>query len=208
MKNLYLILFIVFSNLSSSQTIVDITNTSFSFSTNTYYNYYKKDLNNVLDPFQGSYVYTNGNNSFKIILKKMIKQPVGLHFEDLIIGEYQYIENGIEKVNTLANIDIAYPNQFAKHHIAGNGIIPNINNRVWKCPQCNPDEKRLAVSLLDKISNRTADFFMRRTNINGQEAMQVKIYNIRGHVINVDDPSTMNQPAFALPTGEFTMIKQ
>ena len=49
---------------------------------------------------------------------------------------------------------------------------------------------------------------MRRTNVNGQEILQVKIYNISSEVINVDDPSTFNEPPFALPKGEFTMIKQ
>lgn len=206
MKYLNIVLILLFSNNIKSQTIIDITNTSFSSINNAYYNYYKKDLNNVLDPFQGTYVYTNGNSSFKIILKKMVKQPVGLHFEDLIIGGYQYILNGVEKVNTLPYIDVVYSNQFSKHAIVGNGILDNIHRP--KCPQCNSSEKRLGIIIRDKISERTADILFRRTIMNGQEIMQVKIYNIRGHVIDVGDPSTLNQPAFALPSGEFTMVKE
>lgn len=82
------------------------------------------------------------------------------------------------------------------------------NNDRPKCPQCNPNEKRLGISFEDKISGRIANVIFRKNVINGQEVMQVKIYNIRGNIIDVDDPSTMNQPAFALPSGEFTMIKQ
>jgi hypothetical protein len=208
MKYIYIILTLLFSNIVKSQTIIDITNTTYSSANNTYYNYYKKDLNNLLDPFQGTYIYTNGNNSFKIVLKKMIKQSVGLHYEDLIIGEYQYIVNGVEKINTLSNIDIIYSNQFLKHNIAGNGIIANINSRVWKCPQCNPNEKRLRLVLEDKISGKNSDFYMRRTIVNGQEIMQLKINNISNKIINVDDPSTQNELPFALPSGELTMIKQ
>ena len=58
------------SSLMKSQTIVDIRDTTYSFVNNTYHNYYKKDLNNLLDSFQGTYIYTNGNISFKIILEK------------------------------------------------------------------------------------------------------------------------------------------
>lgn len=208
MKNIYLILILLFSNLVRSQTIIDIRDSTYSGVTNTFYDYYKKDLNNLLDPFQGTYIYANGNTSFKIVLKKMIKQPEGLHFEDMIIGEYQYIENGVEKLNTLSNLNVLYSHQLLKHGIAGNGIISNINSRVWKCPQCNSNEKRLGITITDKISGRYADFYMRRTSVNGQEVLQVKITNISSSVINVDDPSTFNEPPFTLPSGEFTMIKQ
>lgn len=201
MKYIYLILILLISNIVKSQTIIDITDTRYSYATNTYYNYYKKDLNNVLNPFQGTYVYTNGNSIFKIILQKMTKQPEGLHFEDLIIGEYQYIVNGLEKANTLSNLNIMYNNQYSKHAIAGNSSIGN-NNRTWKCPQCNPNERRLRARIIDRSTNRYADFFMRKTIVNGQEVLQVKIANVSPDVVN------MNPPDFSLPMGEFTMIKQ
>lgn len=201
MKNIFLILTLLVSSIVKSQTVIDITDTTYSNVTNTYYNYYQKDLHNVLDPFQGTYIYSNGNTIFKIVLKKMIKQPEGLHFEDMIIGEYQYIENGVEKVNTLSNIDTAYNHQFSKHGIAGNSPIGN-NNREWKCPQCNPNEKRLRASITDVNTKRSATIFMRRTIVNGQEVLQIKIKNV------LPDFENMNAPDFSLPKGEFTMIKQ
>ncbi|KQT22607.1 hypothetical protein ASG22_15235 [Chryseobacterium sp. Leaf405] len=137
----------------------------------------------------------------------MIKQPVGLNFEDMIIGEYQYIENGVEKTNTLSNLNVNYSDQFLKHNIATKYIIKNINSRLWKCPQCNPNEKRLVVVIEDKISSRRADLIMRRTVINGQEVMQCRIQNISSEIINVDNP-VPSKPEFSLPIGEFTMIKQ
>lgn len=203
MKHILFLFIISFSIIIKSQTVINITDSE----TGLPDGYYMKDFNNILDPFQGTYVYNNGNISFKITLKKMIKQPVGLNFEDMIIGEYQYIENGIEKINTLSNLNIIYSDQFLKHNIATKYVIKNINSRLWKCPQCNPNEKRLAFILKDKISGRRADFLMRRTVINGQEVMQAKIQNISGKVIIVDNPEPP-QPDFALPKGEFTMIKQ
>lgn len=204
MKNIFLLSILLISSLLKSQSvIIGIEESGFGKPTG----YYRKDLNNILNQFQGTYIYSNGNSSFKIILKKMIQQPVSSHFEDIIIGEYQYVKNGIVVTNTLSNLDIEHFDQFLKHGIAGNRILWN-NTRLWKCPQCNPNEKRLGVLIRDKISGRRADFFMRRTNVNGQEVMQVNITNISSRIINVDDPSTFNEPPFALPKGEFTMIKQ
>ena len=201
MKNIYLILILLFSNIVKSQIIVDITDTTYSSINNTFYNYYKKDLNNVLNPFQGTYIYTNGNTSFKIVLKKMIKQTEGLHFEDLIIGEYQYIVNGVEIINTLSNLDVIYDNQYIKHAIAGNSPISN-NNRAWKCPQCSPNEKRLRARIIDRNTDRYASIYMRKTIVSGQEILQVKIGQIQPAFEN------MNPPDFSLPKGEFTMMKQ
>lgn len=204
MKNILLLLIILSSiSIKSQSVIIDIEESGLGQSKD----YYKKDINNLLDPFQGTYIYTNGIKTFKIVLQKMIKQTNGYHFDDMIIGEYQYLENGIEKANTLSNIDIIYAHQSVNHGISGISLLWN-NSRLWKCPQCNPNEKRLGATIRDKISGRRADFLMRRTVVNGQEVMQVKIYNITTEAINVDDPSTFNEPPFALPTGEFTMIKQ
>ena len=130
-----------------------------------------------------------------------------MHYEDIIIGEYQYIENGIEKLNTLSNLSVNYFDQFLKHNIAGNSIIGNINNRQWKCPQCNPNEKRLRLIIRDGISGRSADFLMRRTVINGQQVMQVMIQHISSDPIVVGSNAPA-QPEFSLPKGEFIMIKQ
>jgi hypothetical protein len=192
----------MFSTLLKSQSItIDIEEAGFGKPAG----YYQKDINNLLDPYPGTYLYTNGNTSFKIVLKKMINQPVWSHYEDLIIGEYQYVENGIEKMNTLSNLNIAYSDQYLKHNIAGNGILWN-NSRVWKCPQCNLNEKRAALRIVDASNKRYADILMRRTVMNGQQVMQVKIVNPNTVAYNVE---TQSPPAdFSLPLGEFTMIKQ
>jgi len=201
MKNTFLLFIILISTFFKSQSvIIDIEEPGFGKPAG----YYQKDTNNLLDPFQGTYIYTNGNKSFKIVLKKMIQQPVGSHYEDIVIGEYQYTENGVEKINTLSNLNVVYSDQFLKHNIAGNIILWN-NTRLWKCPQCNPNEKRLSVRIIDKISGRRASFLMRRTAVNGQQVIQTKINNISAAIWEEGTPEPL---AFALPTGEFTMIKQ
>lgn len=163
--------------------------------------YYRKDMNNILNQFEGTYLYGNGNTSLKIVLVKKIKQFNSSYYEDLIIGEYQYIVNGVEKMNTLSNLDVIYNHQYIKHAIAGNSPISN-NNRAWKCLQCNPNEKRLRARIIDRSTNRYASIYMRKTIVNGQEVLQVKIGQV------MIDFENMNPPEFSLPKGEFTMIKQ
>src|SRR5690606_103459 len=69
-------------------------------------NSYYKDLNNKLNPFEGTWLYTNGNTSLKIILEKRLMQFNGDYYIDLIVGEYRYVENGVEKINTLSDLSL------------------------------------------------------------------------------------------------------
>ena len=68
MKTIYILLItILFSSTSIAQSpVVDIENKpSFRETvTNTYY----KDINNFMNPFVGTWIYINGNTSFKIVL--------------------------------------------------------------------------------------------------------------------------------------------
>lgn len=199
MKNILLIITItLISSLFKSQSVViDISKSGIGQPSG----YYRKDINIVLNQFEGTYLYTTGIMSFKIVLVKKNKQYNGSYYEDLIIGEYQYIFKGTEKANTLSNLNVAYNNQFAKHAIAGNSPIGN-NNKAWKCPQCNVNEKRLRAKIIDRNTDRHATILIRKTTVNGQEVLQVKVTDI------LPDFENMNPPDFSLPKGEFTMIKQ
>lgn len=129
MKKVYFILTFFTGSILNAQTpIIDISQSRLGQPDG----YYMKDINNLLNPFEGTYVYTNGTTSFKIVLVKKVQQYNGRYYEDLIIGEYQYIENGIEKANTLNQINTVYNDQ-RSHNIDGNLIVDN-NFRMWKCP--------------------------------------------------------------------------
>lgn len=192
-----LILALGFSNVKSQSVTIDISKSGL----NQPNNYYRKDINNVLNQFEGTFLYTSGNRSFKIIFEKKIKQYNGSYYEDLIIGEYQYIVGGVEQFNTLSNLNVVYNNQYIKHSIAANSPIEN-NNREWKCTQCIANEKRLRGKIVDKSTDRIASIFLRKTIIGGQEVLQVKISQVR------PDFENTNSPDFSLPKGEFTMVKQ
>lgn len=200
MKNLKILLFTLFPiTILAQNPVISLENYYGDDIVGAYY----KDTNNVLNPFEGTYVYTNGNKEFKIILVKKVMQYNGEYYEDLVIGEYQYKINGLEIVNTLPEINIVYNNQ-VKHHIRGNAIINN-NDIEWKCPLCEPNEKRLRASIRDKTSGRIAQLFMRRTTENGQQVMKVKVGPVTG-VSHYDGDPPPGQ--FSLPKGEMTFIKQ
>lgn len=201
MKPIYLFLITSFSlNTTLAQTpIIKITESEMGQPDG----YYVKDINNQLDPFQGTYVYINGDTSFKIVLIKKIQQFNGRYYEDLIIGEYQYIKNGVEQINTLNLINTVYNNQ-RRHNIDGNSIVDN-NFRYWKCPTCASNEKRLAGSINDEFSKRYGSLIMRRTQEAGVEVMKINISNISRAILIEGQPAP---PDFSLPIGEFTLVKQ
>ena len=200
MKNLNILVLLLLSINCKAQTpIVDISESEMDLPNG----YYIKDLHNLLNPFEGTYVYTNGADTLKIVLVKKVLQYNSQYYEDLIIGEYQYIENGVEKANTLPNINITYLNQ-RTHKIDGNFLVGK-NHRAWKCPECSITELRLKTTIQDVISGRFADLIIRRTTEGGQEVMKINITNISGGVYTIVEGPP---PAFALPIGEFTLIKQ
>ena len=200
MKTVRIMIIALFSIYCKAQTpIIDISQSRFGQPDG----YYIKDINNLLNPFEGTYLYTNGNTSFKIILVKKVQQYNGRYYEDLIIGEYQYIENGVEKVNTLNQINTVYNDQ-RSHSIDGNWIDNN-DFRMWKCPTCPVNEKRLKCSIMDSSTNRYASLIFRRTVEAGQEVMKIKISHVMGVALPAGQPAP---PDFSLPQGEFTLIKQ
>lgn len=79
------------------------------------------------------------------------------------------------------------------------------NDREWLCPECATDEKKLSASIKDASTNRYADIFMRRTVENGQQVMKAKIGNVTRAPLIKGEPML---PAFSLPLGIFTFMKQ
>ena len=167
---------------------------------------YYKDIQNLLDPFVGIYVYSNGTTYLKFEFRKKIRSsPLNNRFsEDLIVGEYQYLKNGITIADTRNKFLENYANGL-KHSVATNFINTGIG---IGCQDCAPNENYLRGGLKDCLSDRTAYFVMRKTTVNGQEAMKIGISwrsDGIGRNRTVDEPPT---PQPALPNAEFILIKQ
>lgn len=129
---------------------------------------YLKDTNNDLDPFVGTYIYNDGNIYFEVILRKIIMSYNQRYYEDIIVGEMQYRVNGVDLFNTLANINISYPNQEALHNIDGNYILQNYYKPL--CNDCMPNEKRLRLIFDD---NRAyGDVIIQRITVGENNAIK------------------------------------
>jgi hypothetical protein len=206
MKNTLITISLLLSLSSWGQIITHIEDITFDYPKD---GYYYKDINYLLDPFVGTYLYTNGNTSFKIVLKKMIQSSCNdYYYEDLIIGAYQYIENGVEKVNTLSELNNTYSDGI-KYPICGNQILRGSGYGWYDIPENAP---WLKVSISDPIRDGFPDagvefmFVRKLTNpITGDDEIKIGIHHTGG-VRGVGDPAP---PAIRFPFDlDLILVKQ
>ena len=99
MKNNIILILITFLCFSCKAQTITITGNETHSSTPIGGHY--KDTNSILNPYEGTWLYTNGTTSITVKLRKITNFYNGKCYQDMLVGEYQYIENGIEKINTL-----------------------------------------------------------------------------------------------------------
>jgi len=180
---------LIFFNCKAQSPILNMEDTNVTKSKAPDNSYYK-DVNNVLNNYEGTWLYTDGNTSLKIILVKSTLYFNGKFYEDLLIGGYQYIENGIEKINTLS--DANDPSIGRGASIKGN----NIYNDCEYLPvdDCIENEKNLHISIKDVTSSgHFGALRIFKRNINGQEALKINI------IMNYYGDETSDTPEPTLP---------
>ena len=200
MKNITttICLLFTFVNCKAQTPVLDLSDLGWDNITGAYY----KDTQNLLSPFVGTFVYTNGKTSFKIELKKKEMSSMNnVYYEDLIIGEYQYIENGVQKVSTLGSLMFSHPDAWS-YTIRGNFII---EGKELGCDECADTEKRLRISISDRPIKRVGDMDIRKIIHNEQQAIEVKLWWDFDWRRREGDP--VIQPA-RIPSGTYIMIKQ
>ena len=207
MKNIIttLLFLVLFTNCKAQvleQTIVPIENLKGLSSDGTYY----KDIHNLLNPFVGTWLYTNGTTSLKLVLRKVIGFDSGRIKEDLIVGEYEYIENGVSKINTLQNINNDTPLKI-NHLIDGNTFAYSF---VYpKCYDCGANELRLQLILGDPLKEVGFSLLARKIMVNGQNALSIYMYSdgIKYTGSTIEDYHTESVGA-TMPSGTFVFMKQ
>lgn len=162
---------------------------------------YYRDTNNLLDPFVGTYIYTNGTTSLKIVLQKKTMLFDTYKYEDLLVGEYQYVENGVEKINTLLNLSLSHSYSF-NYSIRGNAIL-RMNNHM--CFGCTQNEVRIRASLLEHNTDNISQLIVSKVIENSQPAIKISVWWRIGYY-NSDYESLPLQPSF--PSGDYVLIKQ
>ncbi len=197
MKNIVNLIIIFFAISCKAQNpIIDISEDDGSYEIN---NAYYKDTQNLLNLFVGTYVYNQNGRMLKIVLQKKEMSFWFNHYEDLIIGEYQYIENGVEKSNTLYKFNNDYSNG-RLYSIDGNLLL----NGDSLCSDCQPNEKHLRGGLVETSTNNTAEIDFKLTTVNGQPALRVLLY--WRYRTQVEGQPALPNASF--PGGEYIMIKQ
>ncbi len=160
---------------------------------------YYKDLDNDLNNFVGTWEYINGTTSLTITLLKKEMQPFTSgdvnFYEDIIVGEYQYIENGMVKINTLPELLI--PKDPYEYNITGNGLIgPEINMQLFT--QFTDPHR--------DIAGMEAAMYFQHVDENGIEKLSVKFIMTAAYdLVNGQSPQYIN---YTLPFGEYLLVKQ
>ena len=196
MKNIKFILIysliILGINCKAQSPIIDLNDRNGTIINGAYY----KDVNNLLNQFEGTYVLNDGVNYLKIVFQKKTMQYTGSCYQDLLIGEYQYKENGVEKINTLSRLTT--PLQHVYHHaIHGNHFLYNHT----PFDEFTTDNFRLTLGM-EVPAGISTGIELRKCVVNGQEAIQIfkrtKYYYKRGEPI----------PPIIVPNGFFYLIKE
>jgi hypothetical protein len=218
MKTLFYSLLLA-SSLSLKAQIIDIyndnTNTS-GYVAGAYY----KDLTNVHDQYIGTWLYTNGNTSLKLVFQerehvKSLTYKDGMFFyKDWLIGEGQYIENGILKWNSLPNLSASQSTDYVtvRNHVSFYNISYT-RERVF-CPECAPGERRLKMHWLaldsnfNNLNSMGYTVLLRRFFENGVEKLKVSFYAAPEDgigSIDVDNPPVFTPPV--IPLGSYVLTK-
>jgi hypothetical protein len=208
MKKIIIILLFIVSNYSIAQSPVLNIHTTYQDIENAYY----KDIDNFQNQFVGTWVYTDGTKTirFRFIKKEMFYfQSVKSYYIDVLLGEMQYIENGVEKINSLMNLNVNHPKIF---DYSLHGSIKIAQNYPPLCGECPQNVERLSMSY-DEPSNDDvsldAYFVMRRVDENGVQKIKIQ-YMLKSGPLGVqsdfETPSTTTD--FIIPYGDYTLTKE
>ncbi len=207
MKQISITITLLLTLISYAQNpIIDIE--EFSGKRNAIENAYYKDINNFMDPYIGTWVYTEicpltGNEIvyFKIVLEKELMTNYGEYYVDTVIGEYQYKENGVELRSTLDNTSQYY------HGIYSWGNLLRKSDTYPLCSDCPTNERRLHLIIRDWVRKLGGTITLKLfVDHDGQPAIEGFIYGTGVLYYEIDNPP----PFFymIIPTGTFIFKKQ
>jgi hypothetical protein len=208
MKNIFILF--IFTLTCQAQNIQPyFQNTGFGKESDVYY----KDLDNDFTPYVGTWKYTNGTTSLTIVLQKrqMVNITIGstTFFRDYLVGEYSYIENGVEKINTLPSLTSNFTDMF-NYNLTSSGIV---TNKVFpKCNDCSPNQRRISMFFNEpsrrEIVGLTGGLMLKQVTENGVVKIKAIIYARSPSLgFTVDDiPTSIN--SYTVPFGEYLLVKQ
>ena len=159
---------------------------------------YYKDVNFVLNPFEGTWVYDSPNLKFEMVLEKREMYYNGGYYDDTLFGGYKVTKNGVVLYNFL-NYSMYYNNPY-NAKIEGN----HIHRAPSPFDETTPGEIIMSLYMLEN-PDVGAELFLRKTTVNGQEAIQI-YKRSRSRKYNASNGPRPNGTSY--PDGIYTLIKQ
>lgn len=208
MKNLIFIIVLFANHIFAQNPIINIHTVGHREVENAYY----KDIDNFQNQFVGTWVYTDATKTirFRFVKKEMFYyQSTKNYYVDFLVGEMQYIENGVEKINSLSNLNVNHSEIF-DYSLHGDRKV--FNNWYPKCIECPDTVERLPMSYNEPGNDDVgldAAFIMRREDENGIQKIKVqyiKTTSASGLQSDFETPSTTTN--FTIPYGDYTLIKE
>lgn len=164
---------------------------------------YFKDIDNEMDKFVGTWQYDDGNSTLRIVLQKKSTVSYKAFFEDLLVGEYHYISNGITIVNTLPLLNnSSLP--IEAHNIFGRRIVPN--NAQPICTDCSNSDRRFKLYFFDSERDylRSVRITLQYITNSCPSQMKVTIAAEDGGILPYENAPIETR----VPYGEYLMTKQ
>nr|WP_033959642.1 DUF6705 family protein [Psychroserpens jangbogonensis] len=120
----------------------------------------------------------------------------------MLIGEYQYIENGVEVFNSLSRLNSSLVNN-AQHYLDGNQLLKKMQTII--CDDCDMAERRVLLFFSDPerkyLHNKLA---VRYVDDKGVESIEIQLVSAGSYVSPYDNAP--KEPR--VPYGSYTLIKQ
>lgn len=206
------LLFISFINCKAQNPIIPRFNNGGTFGDvpGAYY----KDIDNYLNQFVGTWIFTNGTTSLEIkfIKKEMIQKTMlnsnSIYYADYLFGEFRYVENGIEKANTLDALNNSFltPYEYSLY-----SITKMFKNSFPKCDECTESNKRLLMLFKEPANDDSmlsAKLTVRRADEGGVEKIKIQFAMESVASGFREDGSVSVARSHTIPYGEYTLIKQ
>ena len=208
MKNIKLVFLLLITTFSHAQTpILDLHTNDFGEIENAYY----KDIENFYNQFEGTWIYSDSEITirFKFIKKEMFNYQSNVNcYHDVLVGEIQFLENNVEKINSLNNLRINFNSIFEYSLFSYGKTKLNI---TYPCIGCL-SQYGILMRYNESSNNDIcleALFTMRRLTIGGVEKLNVQ-YSLSNSACGLqsdwETPSTNNQ--FIIPYGNYVLTKE
>ena len=197
-KQLNLLLILLLTQVGNSQTIVNITIPYGYPEQGKYY----KDIFEAYEPFIGTWVFTQDGKMLKIELKKQFYQD-SEYSMDYLVGEYQYMESGVEKINTLPLLSNNSISVYDRN-IHGSNFMGIYNKPP--CLECDTSIRMVGIFITDPNipylsgSSRTNFVCIKADNHN---KMIINFYST-----SMDLPTETSPNSFTVPEKQYILTKQ